>query len=128
MWPAPCANAVTNLVEGGADAVLGPVSSTDARAAIPAVAGARLVGVLGDRPPSRISTADPPTAAFYRTALPGPVDGRVRGDGRSSPSATPSALGTPWKVVIVARGDDYGTSVSSGLSAILAAQGDGRRA
>src|SRR5205809_360450 len=34
-------NAVTNLVKGGADAVLGPVGSTDARAAIPAVAGAK---------------------------------------------------------------------------------------
>jgi branched-chain amino acid transport system substrate-binding protein len=115
------ANAVTDLVEGGANAVLGPVSSTDAQAAIPAVAGAGSLACSASATVPDLNS-NPPAAAFYRTALP---DSETVEFVATQVLAQRDAVapGQPWKVVIVARGDDYGTSVSSGLSAILAAQG-----
>ena len=83
------ANAVTNLVEGGANAVLGPVSSTDAQAAIPAVAGAGSLACSASATVSDLNS-NPPSAAFYRTALPDYETVEfvaTRGRGRS---ATPS--------------------------------------
>ena len=114
-------NAVTNLVKGGADAVLGPVSSTDARAAIPAVAGAKTLACSGSATVPDLNTGDP-QAAFYRTALPDQYT--VEFVSRQIVGRRDAAnVDRPWKVAIVARGDDYGTSVSSGLSATLASNG-----
>jgi branched-chain amino acid transport system substrate-binding protein len=115
------ADAVTDLVDGGANAVLGPVGSTDARAAIPAVAGAGSLACSASATVPDLNS-NPPAAAFYRTALP---DSETVEFVAAQLLAQRDAVapGKPWKVVIVARGDDYGTSVSSGLSAILAAQG-----
>ena len=114
-------NAVTNLVKGGADPVLGPVSSTDAQAAIPAVTGAGSLACSASATVSDLNS-NPPSAAFYRTALP---DYETVQFVATEVVAQPDAVapGKPWKVVIVARGDDYGTSVSSGLSALLDSQG-----
>jgi branched-chain amino acid transport system substrate-binding protein len=114
-------NAVTTLVKGGADAVLGPVGSNDARAAIPAVAGAKALGCSGSATAPDLNDSDP-QAAFYRTALPDQYT--VEFVARQILARRDAAgAGAPWNVVIVARGDDYGTSVSSGLSATLAANG-----
>lgn len=114
-------NAVTNLVKGGATAVLGPIGSNDARAAIPAVAGAKTLACSASATVPDLNRDDP-QAAFYRTALPDQytVEFVSRQILARRDAAGP---GTPWKVVIVARGDDYGTSVSSGLSSTLAANG-----
>jgi branched-chain amino acid transport system substrate-binding protein len=115
------AKAVTKLVDGGADAVLGPVGSNDAKAAIPAVAGAKSLACSGSATVADLNTSDP-KAAFYRTALPDQYT--VEFVARQILARRDAAgAGTPWKVAIVARGDDYGTSVSSGLSAALASNG-----
>jgi branched-chain amino acid transport system substrate-binding protein len=115
------AKAVTNLVDGGADAVLGPVGSADARAAIPAVAGAKALACSGSATVPDLNT-DEPQAAFYRTALPDQYT--VEFVSRQILARRDAAgAGAPWKVVIVARGDDYGLSVSSGLSSVLASNG-----
>ena len=114
-------NAVTNLVKGGATAVLGPIGSNDARAAIPAVAGAKTLACSASATVPDLNSADP-QAAFYRTALPDQYT--VEFVSRQILARRDAAgAGAPWKVVIVARGDDYGTSVSSGLSSTLAANG-----
>ena len=115
------ANAVTDLVKGGANALLGPVGSTDAQAAIPAVAGAGSLACSASATLTDLNS-NPPVAAFYRTALPDAdtVEFVARQIGAQRDAVAP---GQPWKVTIVARGDDYGTSVSSGLSALLSSQG-----
>jgi branched-chain amino acid transport system substrate-binding protein len=115
------ANAVTDLVKGGANALLGPVGSTDAQAAIPAVAGAGSLACSASATLTDLNS-NPPVAAFYRTALPDAdtVEFVARQIEAQRDAVAP---GQPWKVTIVARGDDYGTSVSSGLSALLASQG-----
>ena len=115
------ANAVTDLVKGGANALLGPVGSTDAQAAIPAVAGAGSLACSASATLTDLNS-NPPVAAFYRTALPDAdtVEFVARQIVAQRDAVAP---GQPWKVTIVARGDDYGTSVSSGLSALLSSQG-----
>ncbi|MFT3855815.1 MAG: peptidoglycan-binding protein [Ilumatobacteraceae bacterium] len=113
--------AVTKLVADGADALLGPIGSTDAIAAIPAIAGAHSLAcsasaTLPDLNPS------PPQAQLYRTALP---------DQYTTDQVVQQVLeqrnrvgaDAPWKVAIVARGDDYGYSVGGGVAALLQAQG-----
>ncbi|HKA03932.1 MAG TPA: peptidoglycan-binding protein, partial [Acidimicrobiales bacterium] len=115
------AKAVTKLVNGGADALLGPVGSNDAAAAIPAVAGAKSLACSGSATVPDLNTSDP-QAAFYRTALPDQYT--VEFVTRQVLARRDAAgAGAPWNVAIVARGDDYGTSVSSGLSAALASNG-----
>jgi branched-chain amino acid transport system substrate-binding protein len=115
------ANAVTNLVDGGANAVLGPISSTDAKVAIPAVAGAGTLACSASATSADLNS-NPPTAAFYRTALPDyeTVEFVATQIVERRDAVAP---GQPWKVAIVARGDDYGTAVSSGLSSLLDSQG-----
>jgi len=115
------ANAVTDLVKGGATGLLGPVGSNDAQAAIPAVAGAGSLTCSASATLTDLNSS-PPVAAFYRTALPDAdtVEFVARQIEEKRNAAAP---GQPWKVAIVARADDYGTSVSSGLSALLASQG-----
>ncbi len=115
------ANAVTSLVAGGANAVLGPISSTDAKAAIPAVAGAGALACSASATSPDLNS-NPPAAAFYRTALPdyNTVEFVATQIVERRDAVAP---GQPWKVAIVARGDDYGTSVSSGLSSLLSSQG-----
>jgi branched-chain amino acid transport system substrate-binding protein len=114
-------NAVTNLVKNGADAILGPIGSSDAKAAIPALAGAKALGCSASATAPDLNTGSP-QAAFYRTALPDQNTVQfVAQQILAQRDAT--AAGQPWKVVIVARGDDYGTSVSSGLAAMLSSQG-----
>jgi branched-chain amino acid transport system substrate-binding protein len=115
------AKAVTNLVSGGANAIIGPVSSTDAKAAIPAVAGAKTMACSGSATVPDLNT-NPPQAAFYRTALP---DYRTADFVASQILAQRDAKapGQPWKVAIVARGDAYGMSVSGGLATLLDSQG-----
>ena len=102
--------------------MLGPVSSTDAQAAIPAVAGAGSLACSASATVSDLNS-NPPSAAFYRTALP---DYETVQFVATEVVAQRDAVapGKPWKVVIVARGDDYGTSVSSGLSAVPRQPGD----
>jgi branched-chain amino acid transport system substrate-binding protein len=115
------ANAVTALVKGGANALLGPVGSTDAQTAIPVIAGAGSLTCSASATLTDLNTS-PPVAAFYRTAL--PDSETVEFVARQVEAKRDAvAAGQPWKVTIVARGDDYGTSVSSGLSALLASQG-----
>ena len=113
--------AVDDLVDGGANAILGPVGSTDALAAIPAVAGRKSLACSGSATLTDLNTSAP-QATFFRTALPDQhtVD-FVAQQILATRDAT--APGGPWKVAIVARGDDYGTSVSTGLASILTSQG-----
>jgi len=100
------ANAVTNLVDGGANAVLGPISSTDAKAAIRRSPGAGALACSASATSADLNS-NPPTAAStgrrspdYETSL------RRQADRRAARCSRP---GQPWKVVIVARGDDTGS-------------------
>jgi branched-chain amino acid transport system substrate-binding protein len=114
-------DAVTSLVKGGANAVLGPVSSTDAKAAVPAVAGAKTLACSGSATAPDLNPA-PPKAAFFRTVLPD----QYTVDFVSNQIVAlrdAHAPGQPWKVTIVARADDYGLSVSGGLASVLTAEG-----
>ena len=83
------ANAVTDLVKGGANAVLGPVGSTDAQAAIPAVAGAGSLACSASATVSDLNS-NPPVGRLLPDRPPRLRDRRVRGRQRSWPSATPS--------------------------------------
>ena len=115
-------SAVTDLVDGGANALIGPIGSTDAIAAIPAIAGARSLACSrvghGARPEQRRRRRP----GLYRTALPDQytVEFVVQQVLAQRDAVAPDA---PWKVAIVARGDDYGISVGGGVTALLQAQG-----
>ncbi len=113
--------AVTYLVDSGASVVLGPVGSTDALAAIPAVAAEGTAACSGSATVPHLNS-DPPQAAFYRTALPDQytIDFAAQQIVAERDAAAPA---DPWKVAIVARSDDYGTAVSAGLSSLLSSQG-----
>jgi uncharacterized surface protein with fasciclin (FAS1) repeats/ABC-type branched-subunit amino acid transport system substrate-binding protein len=114
-------NAVTTLVDRGANAVLGPVGSTDAIAALPAIAGAHTLACSGSATVPDL-TAGTPSAAFYRTVLTDQYTIQYVAD-HIVQQRDAKAPGGAWKVVIVARGDDYGLSVSSGLASVLNAEG-----
>jgi branched-chain amino acid transport system substrate-binding protein len=114
-------NAVTTLVDRGANAVLGPVGSTDVMAALPAMAGAHTLACSGSATVPDL-TAATPAAAFYRTVLTDQYTIQYVAD-HIVEQRDAKAPGGPWKVAIVARGDDYGLSVSSGLASVLNADG-----
>ena len=115
------AAAVTDLVQSGASVVLGPVGSTDALAAIPAVEAAGTAACSASATLPHLNS-DPPAAPFYRTALPDQYTVDFMGQ-QIVARRDAAAPAEPWKVAIVARGDDYGLTVSSGLSALLTSKG-----
>lgn len=113
--------AITDLVDGGANALLGPMSSNDAVAALPVIAGAHSLACSASATAPNLNPA-PPQAQLYRTVLPDQYTVGLVAQNIEQQRAKVAA-DAPWKVAIVARGDDYGASVAGGLVPLLEAQG-----
>ena len=115
--------AVSDLLDQGANMILGPVDSTGASLSLQTLATGGSVACSASATADSLTTADTENV-FYRTAMPDTftlsavVDNITQ---RAAAAALPE--GTPFKVSILARADDYGVSVGNGLAATLTAQG-----
>ena len=138
------AGAVTQLVDGGANALLGPIGSTDAIAAIPAIAGAHSLAcsALGHRARPQPAAAAGP-AVPHRPARPvhrrprRPADPRPasrpaptrRGRWPSSPAVTTTARPSAAALAALLEAEGMTTTVITYLPAqtSLAAEAQGGR-
>ncbi|MFZ4718396.1 MAG: peptidoglycan-binding protein [Ilumatobacteraceae bacterium] len=117
------AAAVTDLLDQGADMILGPISSTGAKASLEVLKSRNAVACSASATSPELSTLDD-AGVLYRTAMPDSFTVDHVADVVSA-DAEKAALpeGTKFKVSIVARGDDYGISVGNGLATALTARG-----
>jgi branched-chain amino acid transport system substrate-binding protein len=117
------AAAVNDLLDQGANMILGPVSSNGAKGALETLATRGAVACSASATSPELTTLDTENV-FYRTAMPDTFTLNVVADTlskRAEDAALPE--GTPYKVSILARADDYGVNVGNGLAATLIARG-----
>lgn len=117
------AAAITQLVDEGADMVLGPVSSTSSLAALPALGTAGSVACSASATAPELSSLDT-EGVLYRTAMPDTYTVAYVAEQITADQAAASLPeGQPYKVSILARQDDYGIGVGNGLASALTARG-----
>jgi branched-chain amino acid transport system substrate-binding protein len=117
------AAAVNDLLDQGANMILGPVSSNGAKGALETLATRGAVACSASATSPELTTLDTENV-LYRTAMPDSFSLNVVADTlskRAEDAALPD--GTKYKVSILARADDYGTNVGNGLAATLIARG-----
>ncbi|MBI4933041.1 MAG: peptidoglycan-binding protein [Actinobacteria bacterium] len=115
--------AVNDLLDQGANMILGPVSSDGAKGALETLATRGAVACSASATSPELTTLDTENV-LYRTAMPDSFSLNVLAD-TVSQRAVDAALpeGTKYKVSILARADDYGMNVGNGLAATLIARG-----
>jgi branched-chain amino acid transport system substrate-binding protein len=117
------AAAVNDLLDQGANIILGPVGSTAAKAALAPLAARGAVACSASATTPELTTLDT-TNSFYRTAMSDSYTVQFVAD-ELTKARDAAALpeGQMYKVSILARGDDYGINVGNGLTATLLARG-----
>lgn len=110
--------AIASLAEQGASVVLGPIGSTSALAALPALSANGLVACSASATAAQLSTADT-AGVMYRTAMTDAYSITHVADVIEAEAAGKEG----YNVVIAARTDDYGITLSTGLASVLAARG-----
>ncbi len=117
------AGAVNDLLDQGANMILGPIGSTGAKAALDPLTTRKSVACSASATSPELSTLDEANV-LYRTAMPDSFTLNYVADALSA-DAEAAALpeGTPYKVSILARNDDYGINVGNGLASTLTARG-----
>jgi branched-chain amino acid transport system substrate-binding protein len=117
------ATAIGDLLDQGANMIIGPVSSTQAKASLETLTTRGALACSGSATAADLTTLDTGNV-FYRTAMPDTYTLNAVADALTA-RATAAALpeGTPYKVSILARADDYGISVGNGLTSALTARG-----
>jgi branched-chain amino acid transport system substrate-binding protein len=116
----PTAN-VQAAVDGGAQALIGPAGSDIAEAVRDEVASLGSIACSPSATLPRI-TRDQETMSLFRTALPDDITTTYLTSAIEA-RRDAAAPGAAWNVVIVARTDEYGLSISNGLAATLEASG-----
>ena len=117
------AAAIDDLIGQGASMILGPVSSNGAKAALATLASKGAVACSASATSPELSTLDT-EKVLYRTAMPDSFTLNYVADTISADAeAAKLPEGTPYKVSILARGDDYGINVGNGLASTLTARG-----
>lgn len=117
------AAAITDLIDQGADYIVGPVGSTSAREALTPLATAGSVACSASATNPLLSSIDT-EGVFYRTAFPDSftvVHVADEIDAIRAAAALPE--GQPFRVTVMARNDDYGVQVGNGLTSALIARG-----
>jgi branched-chain amino acid transport system substrate-binding protein len=116
-------DSVQQLLDQGADIVLGPVGSDDALASLSTLSKEKAVACSGAATQPGL-TAQAPAGAFFRTAL---TDDHSVAFAAEQIAARRDALDpkptAPVKVSILARDDTYGNDVGGGLASALTASG-----
>jgi branched-chain amino acid transport system substrate-binding protein len=117
------AAAVNDLLDQGANMILGPIGSSGAKAALDPLATRKSVACSASATSPELSTLDEANV-LYRTAMPDSFTLNYVADALTA-DAEAAALpeGTAYKVSILARNDDYGINVGNGLASTLTARG-----
>ena len=113
---------LATLLDEGADAIVGPVTSTAVRELVPSLDDASMVACSPSAIATDLGPEEGTDPVVYRSALPNDqlisfANGTIVA--RRDAAAPPG----PWRVTIVARTDEFGTTVGAGLSGALTAQG-----
>ncbi len=115
--------AVNDLLDQGANMILGPIGSSGARAALDPLASRKSVACSASATSPELTQLDTENV-FYRTAMPASFTLNYVADALSADAeAAKLPEGTPYKVSILSRNDDYGVDVGNGLAATLTARG-----
>nr|MCU0261534.1 peptidoglycan-binding protein [Ilumatobacteraceae bacterium] len=115
-------DAVRELVEGGANVILGPVGSTAALGILPALAETGTVACSASATLATLDQADTENRLF-RTAISDAYTVGVLAQQIQTLRETEVGADAPYKVTIVARNDDYGVGVGNGLALTLTTAG-----
>ena len=119
------AAAVEELLAQGADMILGPVSSTGAKAVLTTLDTAGSVACSASATAPELTSLDTENV-LYRTAMPDTYTVSYVADQIAADVAAAGLPeGQPYKVSIIARQDDYGVGVGNGLAARARCAGDG---
>ncbi|MEY4231310.1 MAG: hypothetical protein RLZZ362_2159, partial [Actinomycetota bacterium] len=113
--------AVDSLLEQGASIILGPTGSTEATQLIPQLAAKKTIACSASATASSLTSIDP-DGAFYRTAMSDTYTVTYVADTLTELAAQQPA-DDPFTVAILARTDDYGIGVSTGLASVLLGRG-----
>jgi branched-chain amino acid transport system substrate-binding protein len=117
------AAAVNTLVDDGAHMILGPISSSGAKAALEPLATRGALACSASATSPELSVIDE-AGVLYRTAMPDSFTLNYVADTISADAeAAELPEGQPYKVSIVTRNDDYGVNVGNGLASALIARG-----
>jgi branched-chain amino acid transport system substrate-binding protein len=117
------ATAVNDLLDQGANMILGPVGSTAAKAALAPLAARGAVACSASATTPELTTLDTANS-FYRTAMSDSYTLEFVADELTKlRDAAALPEGQMYRVSILARGDDYGINVGNGLTATLLARG-----
>jgi branched-chain amino acid transport system substrate-binding protein len=111
--------ALAALLEQGADAILGPVSSSSAGQILPDLVDDQTLACSGSATLPSLTEDGTATGSFVRTALSDQSTISYVGD--QLVARLQDQPGAP--IAIVARDDDYGRSISSGLASTLKGRG-----
>ncbi|MET0146932.1 MAG: peptidoglycan-binding protein [Ilumatobacteraceae bacterium] len=109
-----------DLVERGADAVLGPVGSASAIAAVPLLAERNLLGCSASATATAV-TAGNDVATFFRTALRDDFASPAIADRVMAPADDDAA--PPATITVLGPDDTYGTDLVGDVAAQLTARG-----
>jgi branched-chain amino acid transport system substrate-binding protein len=111
--------ALASLLTQGADAILGPVSSSSAGQILPELVDEQILACSGSASLPSLTEEGTAIGSFVRTALADQHTISYASD--QIFTRLSDTVGAP--VAIVARDDDYGRSISSGLAATLQGRG-----
>ena len=111
--------ALASLLTQGADAILGPVSSSSTEQILPDLVDRQAFACSGSATLPSLTAEGTATGSFVRTALADQYTISYASD--QIVDRLKDTPGAP--IAIVARDDDYGRSISSGLAATLQGQG-----
>ncbi len=110
------------LITKGANVILGPIGSSSALAVVPQLESRQMILCSGSASVPQLATLDT-VSAFYRTVLSDQWTVTLAADKLTAlRDQAPPPEGTQFKVGILARSDDYGTSVGNGLASELVAR------
>jgi branched-chain amino acid transport system substrate-binding protein len=117
------AAAVADVIDEGANLVLGPVGSTGAIAALRTLTDRGAIACSASATTPQLTQLDT-AGVFFRTAMPDTFTLQAVADQiEADLAAAQLPEGTPYRVAIVARADDYGVNVGNGLASVLLARG-----
>lgn len=109
--------AVDSLLDQGASIILGPTGSTEAVQVLPELAAKKTIACSASATSSSLSSLDP-DGVFFRTAMNDAYTVTYVADTLTELAAEQPA-DDPFTVAILARTDDYGIGVSTGLASVL---------
>jgi branched-chain amino acid transport system substrate-binding protein len=117
------ASAVNDLIDQGANLILGPVGSSGAIGALRTLTDRGAIACSASATSPQLTQLDT-GEVFFRTAMPDTFTLQYVADQiEADVAAAQLPEGTPYRVSIVARADDYGINVGNGLASVLLARG-----